>query len=98
MLPRDLNNALQASLKEYRLSFELLTELPPTINHYVSGESSREITVERLRRILWPHVTNIPRKGARGGFDHVGTPDSRLYFLIEDVMAILDSAKPTIRR
>jgi hypothetical protein len=95
MIPRDLNNALQTRLKEYCLSFELLPELPRMIEHYVSGESSRELTITRLERVLWPHVTAIPRKGARGEFDHVGTPDNRLHFLIEDVMAILDSAKPS---
>jgi hypothetical protein len=93
MIPRDLNHALQTTLKEYRLSLEALPELPPMIKHYVSGQSPREITVKGLERILWPCVTDIPRKGARGGFNHVGTPDSRVHFLIEDIMAILDSAK-----
>jgi hypothetical protein len=95
MIPRDLNHALQATLKEYRLSFDLLPELPRMIRHYLSGESPREITVKGLERILWPYVTDIPRKGARGGFDHVGTPGSRLHFLVEDLMTILDSAKFT---
>jgi hypothetical protein len=93
MPPRALNNALQVVLKEYRLSFELLPGLSTVIRQYVSGESSREITVKKLERILWSHVTDIPRKGARGGHEYVGTPDGRLHFLIEDVMSILDSAK-----
>jgi hypothetical protein len=97
MLPRALNNALQVVLKEYRLSFELLPELSSVIRHYVSGESSRAITVTRLKRILRPHVTNIPRKGARGGHEYVGTPDSRLDLMIDAIMPILDSGKITSR-
>jgi hypothetical protein len=95
MLPRALNNALQVVLKEYRLSFELLPELPSVIKHYVSGESSKEITLTRLERILRAHAANIPRKGARGGHEYIGTPDSRLHFMIEDVMTIVGSAKIT---
>jgi hypothetical protein len=95
MFPRELNNALQVVLKEYRLSFERVPELPSVIRHYVSGESSREITITRLERILGLHVTNIPRKGARGGYDHIGTPDGRLDILIEAIMPILDSGKIT---
>jgi hypothetical protein len=94
MIPRDLNNALQRRLAEYKLSLsrQSLREMPSVIRHYAAGESSREITVKKLERILWPHVTDIPRKGARGGYEYVGTPDSRLHFLVEDLMAILDSA------
>jgi hypothetical protein len=93
MLSRDLNNALQCRLAEYKLSSELLPEIPSVIRHYLSNESSREITVKRLERVLGPHVTDIPRVGARGGYAHVGTPSDRLHFLIDDIMAILDSGK-----
>jgi hypothetical protein len=94
MIPRDLNNALQRRLAEYKLSLSLrsLREIPSVIRHYSSAELSREATVKGLKRILGPHVVSIPRKGARGGYDHIGTPDSRLHFLVEDLMAILDSA------
>jgi hypothetical protein len=91
MPPRDLNNALQKRLAEYGLSFESLPEIPAMVEHFLAGRLSRPAIVTALEKILWFHVTSIPRKGARGGYDHIGSPDSRLHFLVEDMMTILDA-------
>jgi hypothetical protein len=92
MPPRNLNNALQKRLAEYGLSFELLPEIPAMVGHFLAGDLFRPAIVKALERILRFHVTSIPRRGARGGYDHIGSPDSRLHFLVEDMMAILDAA------
>jgi hypothetical protein len=93
VIPRDLNYAIQVVLAERGLSFEMLPEVPRLIKHYVSGGASRQFTNKGLERTLLGHVTNIPRKGARGGYENIGTPADRLHYLIEDIMAALDSAK-----
>jgi hypothetical protein len=63
MIPRDLNNALQRRLAEYKLSLsqQSLREVPSVFRHYASGEWSRKTTLEGLKRILGPHVVDIPR-------------------------------------
>lgn len=93
MFPRDLNNALQARLSEWGLSQKDVPELAALVRQYLSGERSRETLIAGLKRILWPHMGRVPRRGARGGYEHIGSPDDRLAFLLEDLTAVIDSAK-----
>lgn len=95
MIARQLNDALQRYLAdELRLSFKDLSQLPSMRRLYYSGDLSRERLTEGLKRMLLQHATKIPRKGARGGYDHIGSPDDRLRFIVEDIMTILDCGRP----
>jgi hypothetical protein len=95
MLPRDLNNALQARLSERGLSFKDLPELASLIDHYLGGNNPRQNFIEGLKRILRQRTTEIPRKGARGGFDWIGRPEHRLLEFISEILSILDCVPST---
>jgi hypothetical protein len=94
MLPRNLNNALQARLSERGLSFKDLPELASLIDHYLAGHNPRQNFIAGLERILRQHTMKIPRKGARGGYDHIGRPEDRLQEFISEILTILDCGPP----
>jgi len=94
MLPRDLNNAMQARLSERGLSFKDLPELASLIERYLDGRAPRQNFIAGLERILRKPTVKIPRKGARGGYDHIGRPEDRLQEFISEILTILDCAPP----
>jgi hypothetical protein len=94
-LPRELNNALQVRLAEYGLSLREIPELPRMIEHLLSGTWETVNFVAGLNRILLPRLTAIPRKGARGGHEYVGTPEERARVLVDEILTIMTcSPKP----
>jgi len=98
-LPRSLNNALQARLKDWGIPMAEVRAVPRLIEEYLSGVKKRELLVAGLAQAFRRKNTRIPRKGARMGHDQIPSPDIQMAWLIEDVMAIVESAKsPTTPR
>src|ERR1700722_6019842 len=94
MLPRELNNALQARLGVYGLSLRDFPELPTMIEDFLLGRWQTATLVAALNRILLPKLAAIPRKGARGGYEYFGTPGDRVRFLVDDILTILQCLPP----
>jgi hypothetical protein len=95
VISRQLHNALQARFREHGLSVREYPELMPLIRQFLSGQRSRATLIAGLQRLLFRHAAKIPRKGARGGYDCIGSADDRLGWLIDDLMSILDCARNT---
>jgi hypothetical protein len=94
-MPRDLNRALQAKLKDWKLALEDLPQLRSVIRHYLQGTVTREIFIANLAQVFHGKVNAIPRKGARGGHDRVPTPRDQEAWIVEEVLTIVESAKLT---
>jgi len=93
MMPRSLNNALQARLKDWRISLSDVPALPRLVEDYLAGVQSKALFVAGLRQAFRRQTAKIPRRGARGGHEQVPTPDIQMKWLIEDVLTIVESAK-----
>ena len=95
-MPRDLNRALQAKLKDWKLSLEDLPQLPKVIRHYLQGTVTKEIFIANLTQVFRGKVNAIPRKGARGSHDRVPTPRDQETWIVEDMLTVVESAKLTL--
>lgn len=92
-MPLDLNRALQTRLKEQGLSFHDVPLLPKLIKLFLRGKLSLELFRAQFGQIFRRKVTKIPRKGARGGYEYVPTPQDQMDRLFEDILAVVESAK-----
>jgi hypothetical protein len=95
MMPRDLNNALQAQLKERGISMAEVPMVPGLIRDYLAGNISQTFFVAALNQAFRRKTTKIPRKAARAGHEQIPTPEIQMEWLIEDVLTIAESAKST---
>src|SRR5262249_7911507 len=67
--------------------------VPRLIEDYRAGGIRKEHFVAGLAQAFRREVTKIPRKGARGGHEHVPTPDIQMEWLIDEILTIVESAK-----
>jgi hypothetical protein len=93
MLPRTLNNAVQERLKEWGILRTDVPTLLPLIEQYLNCDLAQDLFSARLKQVFRRQTTKIPRKAARGGHEHVPTPDVQMDWLLEDILAIVEAAK-----